>query len=106
MSAWIYLVVAGLLEMAWATGIKYSQGFTRLGPTLLTLLALTGSMWLLALSARTLPIGTAYAVWVGIGALGTAVMGALLFGEPVSLARGVCLVMLLVSILGLKVTAS
>ena len=62
--------------------------------------------WLLALSARTLPIGTAYAVWVGIGALGTAVMGALLFGEPVSLARGVCLVMLLVSILGLKVTAS
>jgi len=102
--AWVLLIVAGLLEVVWSVGLKYTQGFTRLGPSLVVGLAIATSMWLLALAARTLPIGTAYAVWVGIGALGAAVLGMVLFDEPVSAARLFFLGLLLVAIIGLKVT--
>lgn len=103
--AWLLLVIAGLLEVAWAIGLKYTEGFTRLVPSVLTGLAIAGSMWLLAVAARSIPIGTAYGVWVGIGALGAAVLGILLFKEPVSLARGFFLALLLASIIGLKLTS-
>jgi quaternary ammonium compound-resistance protein SugE len=103
--AWVLLIVAGLLEVVWSVGLKYTQGFTRLGPSLVVGLAIATSMWLLAVAARTLPIGTAYAVWVGIGALGAAVLGMVLFDEPVSAARLFFLGLLLVAIIGLKVTS-
>ena len=104
-SSWIALVVAGLLEVCWAVGLKYTDGFRRLVPSVLVILAIAVSMFLLSWAARTLPIGTAYAVWVGIGALGAAVLGIVLFKEPVTLARMGFLVMLLVSIVGLKATS-
>ncbi|MCI0571461.1 MAG: quaternary ammonium compound efflux SMR transporter SugE [Myxococcaceae bacterium] len=103
--AWFLLVVAGLLEVCWAVGLKYTQGFTRLNPSLFVGVTLAGSMWLLAIAARTLPIGTAYAVWVGIGALGAAILGIVLFREPVTAPRLLFLALLLVSIIGLKVTS-
>jgi quaternary ammonium compound-resistance protein SugE len=103
--AWVLLIVAGLLEVVWSVGLKYTQGFTRLGPSVVVGLAIATSMWLLAVAARTLPIGTAYAVWVGIGALGAAVLGMVLFDEPVSAARLFFLGLLLVAIIGLKVTS-
>ena len=103
--AWVILFIAGLLETAWAIGLKYTHGFTRLGPSVLTIVAIVASMWLLAIAAKTLPIGTAYAVWVGIGATGAAILGVILFKEPLSLARGVFLGMLIASIVGLRLTA-
>jgi quaternary ammonium compound-resistance protein SugE len=102
---WIYLIVAGLLEICWAIGLKYSAGFTKPVPSIFTLVTLTLSMVLLSKAASTLPIGTAYAVWVGIGALGAAVMGIFLFHEAVTPLRILFLVMLLSSIIGLKATA-
>lgn len=104
--AWVYLVIAGLLEICWAVGLKYTDGFTRLWPSVFTLVTLAASMYLLSKAAQSLPIGTAYAVWVGIGALGAAILGIALFQEPASLLRIIFLVLLLVSILGLKFTAS
>lgn len=104
-SAWVNLVFAGLLEICWAIGLKYTNGFTRLLPSMLTILALAGSMLLLAKAAQALPIGTAYAIWVGIGALGTAILGIVLFHEPVTLFRMLFLALLLLSIIGLKYTA-
>lgn len=103
--SWFLVVIAGLLETGWAVGLKYTDGFTRPVPTALTLAAIVLSMWLLALAARTLPIGTAYAVWVGIGALGTAILGVVLFREPLPAARAVCLLLLVAAIVGLKLTA-
>ncbi len=103
--AWILLIVAGLLEVCWAVGLKYTQGFTRLWPSLFVGVTLAASMVLLSLAARTLPIGTAYAVWVGIGALGAAVLGIFLFHEPVTAARLGFLALLLVAIIGLKATS-
>jgi quaternary ammonium compound-resistance protein SugE len=103
--SWILLVVAGLLEVCWAVGLKYTQGFTRLWPSLFVGVTLAASMVLLSLAARTLPIGTAYAVWVGIGALGAAVLGIVLFHEPVTAARLAFLALLLVAIIGLKVSS-
>ena len=103
--AWVMLIVAGLLEVCWAIGLKYTEGFTRPLPTVLTVLAIIASMVLLSLAARSLPIGTAYAVWVGIGALGAAVLGMVLFKEPVTVPRLFFLAMLLTSIIGLKLTA-
>jgi quaternary ammonium compound-resistance protein SugE len=103
--AWFYVVLAGLLEVCWAIGLKYTNGFTKLGPSVFTLSTLALSMFLLAKAAQTLPIGTAYAVWVGIGAFGAAVLGICLFHESVALPRLIFLGMLLVSIIGLKVTA-
>lgn len=105
MSAWFYLVIAGVLETAWAVGLKYTHGFTRPVPSALTLGAIALSMWLLSLAARTLPIGTAYAVWVGIGATGAVILGALLFGEPLSGARSFFLALLILAIVGLRWTA-
>jgi quaternary ammonium compound-resistance protein SugE len=103
--AWILLLVAGLLEASWAIGLKFTDGFTRLWPSVLTIAGITVSMFLLSLAARTLPIGTAYAVWVGIGAAGAAVLGILLLGESHSPARLFFLALLVVSIAGLKFTA-
>jgi|SRR6187431_2252301 quaternary ammonium compound-resistance protein SugE len=103
--AWVMLVIAGLFEVGWSIGLKYTEGFTRVVPTVLTLVALAASMVLLSLAVRTLPIGTAYAVWVGIGALGAAVLGIVLFHEPVTAARVFFLALLLVSIIGLKITS-
>ena len=103
--AWLALVLAGLLEVAWATGLVYTEGFTKLWPSIATVIALAGSMWLLAFAARTIPIGTAYPIWVGIGALGAAASGVLLFEEPFTAARAGFLVMLVVAIVGLKLTS-
>ncbi len=104
--AWLALVVAGLFEVGWAVGLKYTDGFRKPLPSLLVLLALIVSMLLLSFAARTLPIGTAYAVWVGIGALGAALLGIFLLKEPVTAARVAFLTLLLVSIVGLKVTSA
>ncbi|HYE63749.1 MAG TPA: quaternary ammonium compound efflux SMR transporter SugE [Phycisphaerales bacterium] len=104
-TAWIILVIAGLLEVAWAIGLKYTHGFTRLWPSVATIAAIIVSMYLLSLAARTLPIGTAYAVWVGIGAAGTAVLGMLILHEPATLGRVFFLVLMGVAIVGLKLTA-
>jgi quaternary ammonium compound-resistance protein SugE len=104
--AWFLLLIAGLLEVAWAIGLKYTEGFTRLVPSVFTGLAIVGSMLLLGIAARTLPIGTAYGVWVGIGAVGAAVLGIFLFQEPATPARIFFLGLLLVAIIGLKVSSS
>jgi quaternary ammonium compound-resistance protein SugE len=104
--AWLMLVLAGALEIVWSLGLKYTHGFTRLVPSVITGAAIVASMLLLARAARTLPIGTAYAVWVGIGTLGAAIGGAILFREPLGFARIAFLVLLLVSIVGLKLTAT
>lgn len=103
-TAWLVLIVAGLLETAWTIGLKAADGFTRPWPSLFTVAALAASMVLLALAVRVLPIGTAYAVWVGIGALGAAALGAVLFQEPLTPARVGFLLLLLVSIVGLRLT--
>ncbi len=102
--AWLILIVAGLLETGWAVGLKYTEGFTRPVPSVLTGLAIVASMYLLSVAARTLPIGTAYAVWVGIGAAGAVVLGMVLFGEPRNPARLFFLGLLLTAIVGLKFT--
>ena len=104
--AWIYLLIAGLFEAAWAIGLKYSHGFTRLWPSVFTIIAMGISLYLLALALRDLPVGTAYAVWTGIGAFATAILGIILFGESIHFARIFFLFLLLVSIVGLKFTAS
>jgi quaternary ammonium compound-resistance protein SugE len=103
---WIILVLAGLLEVVWAVGLKFSHGFTRLWPSVLTVIAFTASLALLAQATRSLPLGTAYAVWVGIGSMGAAIAGIMLFREPVTLGRVLFLALLLVSIVGLKLTSS
>jgi quaternary ammonium compound-resistance protein SugE len=103
--AWILLVVAGLLESGWAIGLKYTDGFTKLVPSVLTIAGIVVSMLLLSIAARTLPIGTAYAVWVGIGAAGASVLGMLLLGEPATPLRLAFLALLIVAIMGLKYTA-
>ena len=103
--AWGLLVIAGLLEAGWAVGLKYTEGFTKPVPSVLTIIAIAASMYLLALSARTLPIGTAYAVWVGIGTFGTVVMGMAYLGEPANAGRVFFLILLMIAIIGLKLTA-
>ena len=103
--AWIILTIAGLLEVCWSIGLKYTHGFTRIVPSILTLVCLSASMYLLAKATQVLPIGTAYAIWVGIGALGAAVVGILILNESVSPARIAFLILLLISIVGLKFTA-
>src|SRR5215204_4612649 len=101
--AWVYLVFAGLFEIAWAIGLKYTDGFTRLVPSVLTWIAMTLSVVLLGLAAKSLPIGTAYAVWVGIGAAGTAVLGIVLFSESSDWPRLACLGMIVAGVAGLKI---
>jgi quaternary ammonium compound-resistance protein SugE len=105
-SSWIVLVVAGLLEVCWAVGLKYTDGFRRPWPSILVIVAIAVSMFLLSWAARTLPIGTAYAVWVGIGALGAAILGIILFNEPLTAARLGFLVLLVVALVGLKMTSN
>jgi quaternary ammonium compound-resistance protein SugE len=100
--AWGYLFVAGLFEVAWAIGLKYTQSFSRLTPSLLTLAGMGLSLGLLSLALRTLPIGTAYAVWTGIGAVGTAALGIYLFGEPATALRLVCIGLIIAGIVGLR----
>mgnify|MGYP000968823304 CR=1 FL=1 len=102
---WILLVLAGLLEIAWAAGLKVSDGFTRLVPSILTISAMALSIWLLSLAVRTLPLGTAYAVWTGIGALGTAAVGILWYGEPATALRIVSFGLILAGIAGLKLSS-
>lgn len=103
--SWITLVLAGLLEICWAIGLKYTDGFTKLIPSLFTVITLALSMYLLARAAQVLPIGTAYGIWVGIGSLGAAILGIYLFNESASPARLFFLFLLLVSIIGLKLTS-
>jgi quaternary ammonium compound-resistance protein SugE len=100
--AWVLLLVAGLLEICWAVGLKYTQGFTRPLPTALTLSAMVVSIALLGLAVRTLPIGTAYAIWTGIGAVGTVITGIVLLNEAVSAPRLICVCLIIVGIIGLK----
>ena len=103
--AWIVLVIAGLFEVCWAIGLKYTDGFTRLWPSVGTIAAMTVSVLLLGWSMRTLPVGTAYAAWTGIGAVGTVLLGVALFGEPATAARLGCVALIVAGIIGLKVTA-
>ena len=100
--AWIVLVVAGLFEVCWAIGLKYTDGFTRLWPSVGTVTAMVVSVVLLGWAMRTLPVGTAYAVWTGIGAVGTVLLGIVLFGEPATVARLLCVGLVVAGILGLK----
>jgi quaternary ammonium compound-resistance protein SugE len=102
---WTLLSIAAVLEIVWATGLKYTAGFTRLWPSLGVGTAMAGSMFLLALAARSLPIGTAYAVWTGIGAAGTALAGIILFHEDVSALRVACLALIVTGVVGLKLLA-
>jgi quaternary ammonium compound-resistance protein SugE len=104
--AWTVLVVAGLLEVGWAVGLKYTEGFTRLWPTIGTAVALTASMVLLGIAVRTLPLGTAYAVWTGIGTVGTAILGIVLFREPATPLRLTCITLIVAGIVGLKLATS
>ncbi len=101
--AWAFLLLAGLLEIGWAVGLKYSEGFTRPGITLLTVLTMIASFLLLAQALKTIPVGTGYAVWTGIGAAGTAIVGMLLLGEPREAGRLACLVLILAGVTGLKI---
>ncbi|MBL9133240.1 MAG: quaternary ammonium compound efflux SMR transporter SugE [Verrucomicrobiaceae bacterium] len=103
---WIHLVIAGLLEVAWAVGLKHSDGWTRPGPSVITALLMIASFFFLSLALRTLPLGTAYAIWTGIGAVGTALAGIFVFGEPRTAARLVCIVLIVAGIAGLKMTGA
>ena len=104
--SWIILVIAGLFEIGWAIGLKYTQGFTRLWPTLGTVGAMVISVGLLGVAMRELPVGTAYAVWTGIGAVGTVILGIVLFGDPANAPRLVCVGLIVTGILGLKLTSA
>ena len=104
--AWVILFFAGLMEICWAIGLKYTEGFTRLVPSVLTLAAMAISVILLAIALKTLPVGTGYAVWTGIGAVGTAILGIVLFGDPATLPRLLCVALIVVGIVGLKLTAA
>ncbi len=104
--AWLYLFVAGLFEIGWAVAMKYTEGWTRLWPTVWTIAGMVASVYFLALALRTIPLGTGYAIWTGIGAVGTAALGILLFSESVSLARLACIGLIVVGIIGLKLTAT
>lgn len=103
--AWLILIVAGLFEVVWAIGLKYTEGFSRPWPTAGTVAAMVISVALLGLAMRTLPVGTAYAVWTGIGAVGTVALGMVLFGEPATVARLACIGLILAGIVGLKLTS-
>ncbi|MDD2240997.1 MAG: quaternary ammonium compound efflux SMR transporter SugE [Kiritimatiellae bacterium] len=102
--AWVILALAGLFEMGWAIGLKYSNGLTRLWPTVWTIVSMAISLWLLGGAMKTLPLGTAYGVWVGIGAVGTAILGIFLFGEPAHLGRLFSIALIIAGIVGLKLT--
>ena len=103
--SWIYLLIAGLLEIVWAIGLKYTEGFTKLVPSAVTIVAMIASIWFLALALRTIPVGTGYAMWTGIGATGTAILGIVLFAEPATAARLACIGVIVAGIVGLKVVS-
>ena len=100
--AWVYLALAGLFEIGWAIGLKYTDGFMRLVPSILTALSMVARVLLLGLALKTLPVGTGYAVWTGIGTVGTALLGIVLFGEPATVMRLACIGLIVAGILGLK----
>lgn len=104
--AWIYLVIAGFFEIGWAVGLKYTDGFTRLWPSVLTALSMAVSVFLLAQAVREIPIGTGYAVWTGIGAVGTALLGMILFGESRDVLRLLCILLIVAGIVGLQLISS
>jgi quaternary ammonium compound-resistance protein SugE len=103
--AWTYLAVGGLFEIGWAIGLKYSDGFSKPVPSILTAVAMAFSLWLLSVAMKSIPVGTAYAVWTGIGAVGVAVLGMVLFGESREFLRVFCLFLIIVGIIGLKVVS-
>ena len=103
--AWVYLTIAGLLEICWAIGLKYSEGFTRTGASTFTIAAMAGSFWCLSLALKQIPLGTGYAIWTGIGAVGTAIFGIILLGEAATPARLACIGLIVAGIVGLKLTA-
>lgn len=103
---WLILIIAGLFEIFWAIGLKYTDGFTKLIPSFFTILAMLISIWLLSISLKTLPLGTAYAVWVGIGTVGTVIAGIILFDDSINLLRIISILFIIVGIIGLKITTS
>ena len=103
--AWMVLVVAGMLEVVWAIALKYSDGFTKMAPSMVTIVAAAASFWLLAVALRVLPVGTAYAAWTGIGAVGAAVLGMLLFDEPRNAMRIACIVAIVAGVAGLRIAS-
>jgi len=103
--AWVILVIAGLFETGWAIGLKYSEGFSRLWPTLWTVLAMIVSLWLLGIAMKSLPVGTAYSIWVGVGAIGTVILGIVLLGEPANTGRLISITFIVAGIIGLKLTS-
>ena len=102
---WVYLAVAGVFEIAWAIGLKYTEGWSRLWPSLITAVLMVASFYFLSLAVRTLPIGTAYAVWTGIGTVGAAVLGMILFDEPRDIVRVLCILLIIAGIAGLKIAS-
>jgi quaternary ammonium compound-resistance protein SugE len=104
--SWAILVVAGLFEVGWAIGLKYTEGFTRLWPTVWTVVAMIMSLWLLGIAVKSLPIGTAYSIWVGVGTVGAVVLGIVLFEEPANAARLISVALIIAGIVGLKLTTS
>lgn len=104
--SWIYLLIAGILEIGWAIGLKYTEGWSKLYPSLITVVLMIASFQFLSMALKTLPIGTAYAVWTGIGAVGTAVVGMLFFGEPRDIIRVLCVLLIVAGIVGLKLTSA
>jgi quaternary ammonium compound-resistance protein SugE len=102
---WVILLIAGLFEVAWAIGLKYTEGFTRLWPSVATIVAMVLSVWLLGVAMKSLPVGTAYAVWVGVGAVGTVILGIALFNEPASTARLISVALIIAGIVGLKLAS-
>jgi len=101
---WLWLIVAGLLEISWAVGLKYTDGFSKLVPSVVTVVLMLASFWCLAQAVKGLPLGTSYAIWTGIGAVGTAIAGIVLFKEPATAARLACMVLIVAGIVGLKFT--
>ncbi|MFW2525040.1 quaternary ammonium compound efflux SMR transporter SugE [Aliarcobacter butzleri] len=104
--SWGILVLAGIFEIFWAVGLKYTDGFTKLIPSLFTIVAMLVSFWLLSLSLKTLPLGTAYAVWVGIGTIGTVIAGIILFGDSINIIRIISIAFIILGIIGLKITTT
>jgi len=104
-TAWWLLLVAGLMEVVWAIGLKYTEGFSRPLPSIITVAAMIGSVWLLALALKSIPVGTGYAVWTGIGVIGTAILGIVLFSEPATVARIACIGLIIAGIFGLKLVS-
>jgi quaternary ammonium compound-resistance protein SugE len=101
--AWVILVLAGLFEVGWAVGLKYTEGFTRLWPTMWTILAMIISLWLLGIAMKSLPLGTAYSIWVGVGAVGTVILGIVLLGESANVGRLISVAFIIAGIIGLKI---